>query len=112
MALTQTQKDLQKKRDLRTAQARIKTLVQISVEQNTPVKTGALRISTHLRIRGVKVYIEQKYYGLFVNFGTRYITARKFIQRAIRQVIVGGIRSIERQFGLKFEFYYFGRRVG
>jgi len=113
MALTEAQEAARKKRVMRGAQNVVRRLVIAVVEDNTPIKSGALQASTHVTFRGRICTITQLFYGKFVEFGTRFITPRRFIQRALRQLQFNPqLRAIQRELGITFRFMYFGRVVG
>lgn len=113
MALTSEQEALRRRRVLRKAHNLIKRLAFAAVEATTPVRTGALRASTAISFRGNTCTVRQLFYGKFLEFGTRFIEARRFMEKAIRQLKNSAqVRAIERELGLSFRFMYFGRQVG
>jgi HK97 gp10 family phage protein len=62
-------------------------ILQAKAKQMAPKKTGALRQAIKVRAlprsrRYVGTQVTMKvYYGAFVNYGTKYITARRFLNK-------------------------------
>lgn len=71
---------------LRAFRQSVRVLVVRTIRRYTPVRSGALRDSTRVTFRGDAIIIHQLFYGEFVNFGTRYIPARRYLERAMLSI--------------------------
>ncbi len=59
--------------------------IVIDAKDNVPVKTGALRDSIQMQKNGDKsIYVgSDKEYAIYLELGTRHITPRAFLRRAV-----------------------------
>ena len=104
-----------RKQGLRAAQNEARPLIRRAVARNTPRKSGDLMNSTQVAFTGTEGRIVQRFYGEFVNFGTRRIAARRYIEKTVGNLrMATQLANIRKRHNVDkpFRLTYFGRVVG